>query len=285
MAAEPPAKRARRTDSSAMWEMNDHPSRPAPAERASKDIDTTSRRDIPVKEDIKRNIASRDDHRQRSPSRDRDDRRRDRSRSRDRRNRGRGRDGRREGDRDGRGGRDRDRDRSLSRDRYRGRDYDSKSTRHRERRRDRSWSRSRSPERTRTRSPARNGTTSSTTRAPPRRSRSPPRLPRSERRDSPRPRDQARDSGKAVNGSSESKRHGSKPKSVLVDGMDIDVDADTDDMDELMRKTMGFSSFRSTQNTKVPGNNVYGVRKEKKTEYRQYMNRQGGFNRPLSPSR
>ena len=27
------------------------------------------------------------------------------------------------------------------------------------------------------------------------------------------------------------------------------------------------------------------VRKEKKTEYRQYMNRVGGFNRPLSPSR
>jgi len=60
---------------------------------------------------------------------------------------------------------------------------------------------------------------------------------------------------------------------------------DEDDETALLRKMMGFSTFKSTQNTKVPGNNVYGVRKEKKTEYRQYMNRVGGFNRPLSPSR
>jgi hypothetical protein len=66
--------------------------------------------------------------------------------------------------------------------------------------------------------------------------------------------------------------------------MDLD-EAEEDDIDELMRRCMGFSKFRSTKNTKVPGNNAYGVRKEKKTEYRQYMNRQGGFNRPLSPSR
>ncbi|OMP83846.1 U4/U6.U5 small nuclear ribonucleoprotein 27 kDa protein [Diplodia seriata] len=53
-----------------------------------------------------------------------------------------------------------------------------------------------------------------------------------------------------------------------------------------MERMMGFSSFSSTHNTKVPGNDLnYGVRKEKKTEYRQYMNRVGGFNRPLSPSR
>ncbi len=48
---------------------------------------------------------------------------------------------------------------------------------------------------------------------------------------------------------------------------------------------MGFAGFASTKNTKVKGNDVSGVRKEKKTEYRQYMNRVGGFNRPLSPSR
>lgn len=69
--------------------------------------------------------------------------------------------------------------------------------------------------------------------------------------------------------------------------MDIDTDDPVaeDDVEEMMRRSMGFSRFRSTKNTKVPGNNVYGVRKEKKTEYRQYMNRIGGFNRPLSPSR
>jgi U4/U6.U5 tri-snRNP-associated protein 3 len=92
--------------------------------------------------------------------------------------------------------------------------------------------------------------------------------------------------GKVANGSSSSKRLAAK--STLVDNMDVDsqgVDGETEDFDELIGKTMGFSSFRSTQNTKVPGNNIYGVRKEKKTVYRQYMNRKGGFNRPLSPSR
>jgi len=60
---------------------------------------------------------------------------------------------------------------------------------------------------------------------------------------------------------------------------------DEDDEDARLRKLMGFTTFKTTQNTKIPGNNIFGVRKEKKTEYRQYMNRVGGFNRPLSPSR
>ncbi|KAJ8610193.1 hypothetical protein MRB53_038694 [Persea americana] len=52
-----------------------------------------------------------------------------------------------------------------------------------------------------------------------------------------------------------------------------------------MKRVMGFVKFKTTKNTKVPGNDkLYAVRKEKKTEYRQYMNRPGGFNRPLSPS-
>ena len=52
-----------------------------------------------------------------------------------------------------------------------------------------------------------------------------------------------------------------------------------------MAAMMGFGGFDTTKNKKVKGNNVGAVRKEKKTEYRQYMNRVGGFNRPLSPSR
>lgn len=60
---------------------------------------------------------------------------------------------------------------------------------------------------------------------------------------------------------------------------------DEDSEDALLRKMMGFSTFKSTQNKKIPGNNVFGVRKEKSAQYRQYMNRNGGFNRPLSPSR
>ncbi|PTB69524.1 DUF1777-domain-containing protein, partial [Trichoderma citrinoviride] len=69
-------------------------------------------------------------------------------------------------------------------------------------------------------------------------------------------------------------------------------DEDEDDIviegeDELskMQALMGFGGFGTTKGKKIAGNNVGAVRKEKKSEYRQYMNRQGGFNRPLSPSR
>ncbi|KAF2280528.1 uncharacterized protein EI97DRAFT_370100 [Westerdykella ornata] len=51
-------------------------------------------------------------------------------------------------------------------------------------------------------------------------------------------------------------------------------------------QVMGFGSFKSTKETKVPGNERnYGVRKDKVLKARQYMNRVGGFNRPLSPTR
>ena len=52
-----------------------------------------------------------------------------------------------------------------------------------------------------------------------------------------------------------------------------------------MQAMMGFGDFGTTKNKKIVGNDYGAVRKEKKSEYRQYMNRQGGFNRPLSPSR
>ena len=65
---------------------------------------------------------------------------------------------------------------------------------------------------------------------------------------------------------------------------DDDVEVEDDGM-AAMQAMMGFGGFGTTKNKKVLGNNVGGVHKEKKTEYRQYMNRPGGFNRPLSPSR
>lgn len=69
-----------------------------------------------------------------------------------------------------------------------------------------------------------------------------------------------------------------EPRRERPEGMD-------DETWEVMQ-TMGFARFRSTKNTKVPGNDKnYGVRKDKQMVARQYMNRQGGFNRPLSPSR
>ncbi|KAF2002566.1 hypothetical protein P154DRAFT_141757 [Amniculicola lignicola CBS 123094] len=70
---------------------------------------------------------------------------------------------------------------------------------------------------------------------------------------------------------------------------DVKMEDKPDDMDEetwVMQQVMGFTSFKSTKETKVPGNDKnYGVRKEKVMQARQYMNRKGGFNRPLSPER
>ncbi|KAI0433086.1 hypothetical protein F5Y09DRAFT_339081 [Xylaria sp. FL1042] len=70
------------------------------------------------------------------------------------------------------------------------------------------------------------------------------------------------------------------------DAMDEDDDlAVEDDEMSAMQAMMGFGGFGTTKNQKVPGNNAGAVYKAKKTEYRQYMNRVGGFNRPLSPGR
>ena len=52
----------------------------------------------------------------------------------------------------------------------------------------------------------------------------------------------------------------------------VDPDADgEDDMEAQMQAMMGFGGFGTTKQKHIPGNDVYAVRKEKKTEYRQYM--------------
>ncbi|VDN35499.1 unnamed protein product [Cylicostephanus goldi] len=44
---------------------------------------------------------------------------------------------------------------------------------------------------------------------------------------------------------------------------------------------MGFAGFDTTKNKKVSGNYEGAVKINKPRRYRQYMNRKGGFNRPL----
>ncbi|BDD61767.1 hypothetical protein MPDQ_001685 [Monascus purpureus] len=242
--AEPPAKRARRTDSSSMWEMHDKRTHSPGSES---DPDRNARR-TPYTKDGAREL---DDRRYRSRSRslDRRERRRERSRSRDRRDRDRYRDKK-----------ERDRERSVSRDRHYRRGLPAKGDKFRDR----------------SRSPFRNGTRDRT-RSPPHRG---SRTDRKDDRREGRPHERARH----TNGRADS--HHLSPARHR-DQMDVDsaeVDGE-EELEELIRKSMGFTKFRSTKNTKVPGNNIYGVRKEKKTEYRQYMNRTGGFNRPLSPTR
>jgi U4/U6.U5 tri-snRNP-associated protein 3 len=81
------------------------------------------------------------------------------------------------------------------------------------------------------------------------------------------------------------KTKGPRPKKVKAPEPEEDEEIIVeDDGMAAMQAMMGFGGFSTTQNKKVPGNDVSAVRKEKKTEYRQYMNRVGGFNRPLSPN-
>lgn len=95
----------------------------------------------------------------------------------------------------------------------------------------------------------------------------------------------------AINTSGKAKN---KPKAadfIAADDMDVEEGEEDDDIvveDDAMaamQAMMGFGGFGTTKQKKVAGNDIGGIRKEKKTEYRQYMNRVGGFNRPLSPSR
>jgi U4/U6.U5 tri-snRNP-associated protein 3 len=60
----------------------------------------------------------------------------------------------------------------------------------------------------------------------------------------------------------------------------------TDDMDDEARmRALGLPcGFDTTQGKEVKDGNVAGVRVASKRQFRQYMNRRGGFNRPLAPS-
>lgn len=129
--AEPPAKRAKRTDSSAMWDRNDRPSRPL-VERDVKDAAPgRERREDRDRDRDRLRDGDRDRNRDRDRQHDRDDRRhwsrsRDKAVKRRERSRSQQHDGGRHtnGDkgREARVGRDRrDRERSMSRDRHRSR--------------------------------------------------------------------------------------------------------------------------------------------------------------------
>ncbi|TRZ16029.1 hypothetical protein HGM15179_011103 [Zosterops borbonicus] len=60
-----------------------------------------------------------------------------------------------------------------------------------------------------------------------------------------------------------------------------DLQGKTEEEIEMM-KMMGFASFDTTKGKKVDGAaNAYAINVSQKRKYRQYMNRKGGFNRPL----
>jgi U4/U6.U5 tri-snRNP-associated protein 3 len=51
--------------------------------------------------------------------------------------------------------------------------------------------------------------------------------------------------------------------------------------DEEMMRLMGFGGFDTTKNKHVDGNVQGEAKINRARKYRQYMNRRGGFNRPL----
>ncbi|XP_038159579.1 U4/U6.U5 small nuclear ribonucleoprotein 27 kDa protein [Cyprinodon tularosa] len=146
--------------------------------------------------------------------------------------------------------RERRRSRSTSREHERRR-RDRERSRSRDRDRDRRRSRSRSPHR--------------------RRSRTPPRCHRSSSLSPGRQKDRRDDERK------EGKDKAGKPIQISAE----DMEGKTEEEIEMM-KLMGFGSFDSTKGKKTDGSvNAYAVNVTMKRKYRQYMNRKGGFNRPL----
>ncbi|KAL1892142.1 hypothetical protein Cpir12675_004692 [Ceratocystis pirilliformis] len=262
----------RRPDSSTMWDDSER--------HMSRHNETRER-------DGRRN---RDRDRSRNRERDRDgDRDRDKDRDRDQdRDRDRGHDRHRSGRRGADGGqRDRQHKRYRSRSRSRGHSRERGSTRkdgerERERERDKEQDSRGDKEPVRHRDDA-------GYRATDRRSASPATLPdvlptrTKPERTAPMSFRMSGNAYKKHDTSGESAVDGAET-SAVDDDDELEVDIDGGDMDA-MQAMLGFGGFGTTKNKKVVGNNAGSVSKEKKSQYRQYMNRVGGFNRPLSPPR
>ncbi|XP_002127200.2 uncharacterized protein LOC100176822 [Ciona intestinalis] len=159
----------------------------------------------------------------------------------------------------------------------------SRSPRFRDRDRDRERRRrSRSPRSRRSRSPRRRHRS----RSPGRRHRSPPR---SSYRDDDRHRKNegpwktpldaqvnlTLGGSLGVKGPKKKKKAVAKPVAIATNPEDMT------DEDKFMQQMMGFGGFETTKGKKVKNNDVYALNKKVERKYRQYMNRKGGFNRPL----
>lgn len=70
-----------------------------------------------------------------------------------------------------------------------------------------------------------------------------------------------------------------------AENKDENADDKLESQDDDMISLMGFGGFGSTKGKHVKGTKGGSAKKETKSEYRKYMNRSKGFNRPLSPSR
>eukprot|EP00743_Colponemidia_sp_Colp-15_P004320 GILK01004660.1.p2 GENE.GILK01004660.1~~GILK01004660.1.p2 ORF type:complete len:184 (+),score=10.01 GILK01004660.1:23-553(+) len=132
------------------------------------------------------------------------------------------------------------------RDRERDRDRDRERDRYRERDRDRGrdYPRRRSRSRSRSRSPTHNA----------------------------RRRDEA--------GRSSDKQRSKSPTQEVPASKDLTAPVEADE-EALMAKMLGFATFDSTKGKDHTETDASYINKKKKRIYRQYMNRRGGFNKPL----
>ncbi|XP_792162.1 U4/U6.U5 small nuclear ribonucleoprotein 27 kDa protein [Strongylocentrotus purpuratus] len=109
-----------------------------------------------------------------------------------------------------------------------------------------------------------------------RRSRSRSRSPRRRRSRTPSPRRRRRSETPEKPGPSGGKQEAEMPE---IDEKQLE-DMTEDEIE--MMKVMGFAAFDTTKGKRVDGaNNAFAANIQTKRKYRQYMNRRGGFNRPL----
>ncbi|XP_041369289.1 U4/U6.U5 small nuclear ribonucleoprotein 27 kDa protein-like [Gigantopelta aegis] len=144
----------------------------------------------------------------------------------------------------------------------------------------RSRSRSRSPRRERRRSRSRERDRRHRDRHRRSRSRTPPTRHRS-RSISPGSRKRSRSTSQKRHLSGKSAEKKLKSSSENLPKLDASQLADMTEDEIQMMQVMGFSGFTTTKGKKVDGNNIYEANISRKRRYRQYMNRRGGFNRPL----
>ncbi|KNE57876.1 hypothetical protein AMAG_04721 [Allomyces macrogynus ATCC 38327] len=99
------------------------------------------------------------------------------------------------------------------------------------------------------------------------------------------PRRQRDDEAKDENGAKEKKVEEEETKAAVTEPAAPEVPENMEELDqeEQMRRLMGFGGFETTKEKKHA--DVSEARVQNPREYRQYMNRKGGFNRPLSPKR
>lgn len=103
-------------------------------------------------------------------------------------------------------------------------------------------------------------------------------------RSRPHERDRAKSSRSARRGHGAGSSSGASGSNTVAGDRPIVSDADLEGKspeEQEMMKAMGFCGFDTTKGKKVDGNDAGEVHVILKRKYRQYMNRKGGFNRPL----